>query len=111
MNPENGEILALANSPRLDPNAYWEIADLFPDVTAINKSVTQVYEPGSVFKVLTMAAALDAGVVTPETTIHGLRVYEVGPWEIFNWDRGVWGEQNMIGCMQHSLNVCLRHRC
>lgn len=107
MNPENGEILALANSPRLDPNAYWEIADLFPDVTAINKSVTQVYEPGSVFKVLTMAAALDAGVVTPETTYTDYGVYEVGPWEIFNWDRGAWGEQTMVGCMQHSLNVCL----
>jgi len=31
----------------------------------------------------------------------------VGGWMIYNWDRGAWGNQNMIGCMQHSLNVCL----
>ncbi|HOW90983.1 MAG TPA: penicillin-binding transpeptidase domain-containing protein, partial [Anaerolineaceae bacterium] len=34
-------------------------------------------------------------------------VINVGGWDIYNWDRGAWGEQNMIGCMQHSLNVCL----
>jgi cell division protein FtsI/penicillin-binding protein 2 len=107
MNPENGEILAMANSPRLDPNAYWQINEIFTDVTAINKSVTQVYEPGSVFKVITMAAALDAGVVTPLTPFTDYGVITVGGWDIYNWDRGAWGEQNMIGCMQHSLNVCL----
>ena len=107
MNPENGEVLTMANSPRLDSNAYWEIEDIFTDVTAINKSVTQVYEPGSVFKVLTMAAALDAGVVTPLTPFTDYGVITVGGWDIYNWDRGAWGEQNMIGCMQHSLNVCL----
>jgi cell division protein FtsI/penicillin-binding protein 2 len=107
MDPKNGEILAMANSPRLDPNAYWEIDKIFPDVTAINKAVTQVYEPGSVFKVLTMAAALDAGVVTPLTPFTDYGVINVGGWDIYNWDRGAWGEQNMIGCMQHSLNVCL----
>lgn len=107
MNPENGEILTMANYPRLDPNVYWEINDIFEDVTAVNKAVNQVYEPGSVFKVLTMAAALDAGVVTPLTPYTDYGVINVGGWDIYNWDRGAWGEQNMIGCMQHSLNVCL----
>ncbi len=107
MNPENGEILAMANTPRIDPNAYWEYENIFPAGSSYNKSVNQVYEPGSIFKVLTMAAALDAGVVTPLTPFTDLGVINVGGWDIYNWDRGAWGEQNMIGCMQHSLNVCL----
>lgn len=107
MDPGNGEILAMANTPRLDPNAYWEYEDIFPAGTSYNKSVNQVYEPGSVFKILTMAAALDAGVVTPTTPFNDTGEIEVGGWTIYNWDRGAWGEQDMIGCMQHSLNVCL----
>ncbi len=107
MNPENGEILAMASTPRLDPNAYWEFEKLFPAGTPYNKAVNQVYEPGSVFKILTMASALDAGVVTPLTPFTDTGEIEVGGWTIYNWDRGAWGEQNMIGCMQHSLNVCL----
>ena len=72
-----------------------------------NKAVSQVYEPGSIFKILTMAAALDAGVVTPETPFNDTGQIEVGGTYIFNWDRGAWGAQDMVGCMQHSLNVCL----
>lgn len=107
MDPENGEILSMANTPRLDPNAYWEYEDIFPAGTSYNKSVSQVYEPGPVFKILTMAAALDAGAVTPTTPFTDTGQIEVGGWTIYNWDRGAWGEQDMIGCMQHSLNVCL----
>lgn len=107
MDPENGEILAMANTPRIDPNAYWEYEDIFPTGSSYNKSVNQVYEPGSIFKVLTMASALDARVVTPLTPFTDTGVITVGGWDIYNWDRGAWGDQNMIGCMQHSLNVCL----
>ena len=107
MNPNNGEILAMASNPRLDPNAYWENTTVFPAGVPYNKAVNQVYEPGSIFKILTMAAALDAGVVTPETAFTDTGQIEVGGWTIYNWDRGAWGDQNMIGCMQHSLNVCL----
>jgi len=107
MDPNNGEILAMASNPRLDPNAYWENTKVFPPGVPYNKAVNQVYEPGSIFKILTMAAALDAGVVTPETPFTDTGQIEVGGWMIYNWDRGAWGSQNMIGCMQHSLNVCL----
>jgi cell division protein FtsI/penicillin-binding protein 2 len=65
------------------------------------------YEPGSVLKVLTMAAALDAGTVRPETTFIDTGAIEVGGITIQNWNRDSWGEQNMVGCLQHSLNVCL----
>ncbi len=107
MDPKTGEILAMASTPRLDPNAYWDYDKLYTDGMSYNMAVSQVYEPGSVFKILTMASALDAGAVKWDTAFNDTGVIEVGGWPIYNWDRGAWGAQNMIGCMQHSLNVCL----
>ncbi len=107
MDPETGEILAMATTPRFNPNNYWTYGDVFTAGIPFNKAVSQVYEPGSVFKVLTMAAALDNGTVTPTTEFNDTGVIEVGGWDIYNWDRSAWGLQTMVGCMQHSLNVCL----
>jgi cell division protein FtsI/penicillin-binding protein 2 len=105
--PRTGEILAMASTPRMDLNQYWEASSLFPGRTPYNRDVSMTYEPGSVFKVLTMAAALDAGVVTPATTFYDTGEIECGGYWIHNWNYGAWGEQTMQGCMQHSLNVCL----
>jgi cell division protein FtsI/penicillin-binding protein 2 len=107
MNPENGEILAMAATPRFNPNTYWTYGEIFTAGIPFNKAVSQVYEPGSVFKILTMAAALDTGTVKPTTEFNDTGVIEVGGWDIYNWDRSAWGRQTMVGCMQHSLNVCL----
>jgi cell division protein FtsI/penicillin-binding protein 2 len=107
MDPRNGEILALASTPRLDPNEYWKYPEIFPADTPFDRGVEATYEPGSVFKVLTMAAALDSGKVTPETPFLDTGTITVGGIQLHNWDRGAWGPQDMIGCMQHSLNVCL----
>lgn len=65
MDIKTGEVLAMANAPGFDPNdvARARGEDLF------NRSVTQAYEPGSVQKVLTMAALLDAGLITPDTRL------------------------------------------
>ena len=88
-------------------NEYWNYSQIYTDGVPYNKAIGQVYEPGSVFKILTMAAALDAGKVTPNTPFTDTGVINVGGWDIYNWDRGAWGSQDMIGCLQHSLNVCL----
>lgn len=105
--PETGELLAVAVSERFDPNEYWTYGETFPGITAYNRAIGTTYEPGSVFKVLTMAAALNAGVVDPSTPFLDTGVIMVGGVAIHNWDRGAWGPQDMTGCMQHSLNVCL----
>jgi len=106
--PKTGEILAMASTPRLNPNEYWTYMETFPGETPYNRAVSQAYEPGSVVKILTMAAAIDKGVVRPET-IYDDRTgtFEVGGITIYNWDHAAWGPQDMIGCLQHSLNVCL----
>ncbi|GIV65944.1 MAG: penicillin-binding protein 2 [Chloroflexota bacterium] len=107
MDPKSGEILAMATTPHFNPNEYWRYDEIFPVGSYYNRAISQLYEPGSVFKVLTMAAAIDAGVVQPETPFVDVGAIEVGGIWIYNWDRGAWGPQDMVGCMQHSLNVCL----
>ena len=107
MDPETGDILAMATQPRVNLNQYWEYEDEFKDKTPFNRAVSETYEPGSVFKVLTMSAAFDAGVVDDESTYYDSGRFEYGGSTILNWDRRGHGEQTMQGCMQKSLNVCL----
>ncbi len=107
LDPRTGEIMALATTPRLNLNEYWHYEEIFNDETPFNRGVSQPYEPGSVFKVLTMAAALDSESVTPDTVFVDTGMIEVGGTYIYNWNMGAWGPQDMQGCMQHSLNVCL----
>lgn len=64
MDPKTGEILAMANQPGFDPNHY---AKAKPDCKR-NRAVTDMYEPGSVFKIVAASGALNEGTVTPETT-------------------------------------------
>jgi cell division protein FtsI/penicillin-binding protein 2 len=107
MNPRNGEILAMAATPRMNLNDYGNYFSLYDNGSQYNRSIGMAYEPGSVLKVLTMAAALDAGTVRPDTAFLDTGSIQVGGITIQNWNRDAWGEQNMIGCLQHSLNVCL----
>lgn len=107
MDPETGEFLAMATTGRINLNEYWKFTDQIGGQIPFNQAIGKDYEPGSVFKVLTMAAALDAGVVQPDTEFLDTGLIEVGGAQIRNWNWGAWGPQSMTGCMQHSLNVCL----
>lgn len=109
--PKTGEILGMASTPFFDPNQYWKYQETFPGITPYNRAVGTAYEPGSVFKVITMAAALDSGVADSTTTYNDASgVYWVAnSWPIYNWNYGAWGVQDMTGCMRHSLNVCLAY--
>ena len=64
MRPRTGEILALANLPDFDPNSY----NKFSDDERRNRALADVYEPGSIFKAITLAGALNERAVTPRTT-------------------------------------------
>jgi len=107
MNPKNGEILAMATTPRLDLNNYSNYFSVYDNGSQYNRSIGMAYEAGSVVKILTMAAALDAGTVTPQSTYVDTGSIDVGGITIRNWDRQSWGQQDMTGCLQHSLNVCM----
>lgn len=103
MDPKTGAILGMASWPTFDANDRVKS----PPTVPANPAISGKYEPGSTFKILTMAAALDAGTVTPETTFVDTGYMEVGGADIFNWEHTVWGPQDMTGCMRHSINVCM----
>jgi cell division protein FtsI/penicillin-binding protein 2 len=107
VDPRTGDIMAMATSPRLDLNEFWKYGEVFEGTTPFNRAVSGTYEPGSVFKVLTMASALDSDTVNPQTPFLDTGAIEVGGTVIRNWNSGAWGPQDMLSCMQHSLNVCL----
>jgi cell division protein FtsI/penicillin-binding protein 2 len=107
MDPRNGELLAMAATPRMDLNQFWNYDVIYHNASDFNPAISKPYEPGSVLKILTMAAALDSGTVVPSTTYLDTGAILVGGATINNWNGEPWGVQDMIGCLQHSLNVCM----
>lgn len=102
MNPKDGALLAICNEPGFDPNNYSETADLS---LFNNNAIFTPYEPGSVFKVITMAAALDSGKVSPETIFTDNGFLKFGPHTIRNAASKVYGLQNMTGVLKESINT------
>lgn len=101
MDPKTGKIVVMAQYPTFDPNNYnQESIDLFT-----NMNISQVYEPGSVFKTLTMASALDAGLVSPSTTYMDVGFVDVNDITIRNSDLKANGIQNMSQVLEKSLNT------
>jgi cell division protein FtsI/penicillin-binding protein 2 len=101
--PQTGEILAMASRPSIDvtkPDVGNASQDLFR-----NRAVTDAYEPGSVFKLFTMAAALDLGLVTPDTNWYDSGAVQVDDWTIRNWDLSANGEQTVTQILTKSLNT------
>jgi cell division protein FtsI/penicillin-binding protein 2 len=107
LDPKTGEIIAMATTPRLDINEYWRFSEVFPDQTPFNRPLSQSFEPGSVMKVFSMASALEMEAVELDTVFFDTGWFDYGGIVVQNWDRLAHGEVNMIGCLQHSLNVCL----
>ncbi len=100
MDPYTGEILAMAVRPTFDPNNYQRTPmDLF-----LNPAVSAVYEPGSTFKLVTMAAGLEAGVITPSSAFECKGFMEV-PGGIIKSSTGAHGRETMTEVLQHSCNV------
>ncbi len=104
MDPHTGAILALASRPSVALSTV-DLED--PGLTAIvrNRAITDLYEPGSVFKTITTAAAIDLGRVTPASTYVDAGRVEIGEYVIRNWDFSAHGEVTMTEFLQRSLNT------
>lgn len=104
MDPRNGDILALASLPTYDPVTI-DLDD--PNSMALLRTrvASDIYEPGSTLKVVTMAAAIDAGLVSPHTTFVDTGATVVGDRTIRNFDLSYHGEQTMTQVLQRSLNT------
>ena len=101
MNPKTGAILAMASAPCYSPSDFYD-AD---PTLLLNPAVSKQHEPGSVMKLITMASALDSGVVTPNSTYYDAGVIEVGGHQTYNWDRSAPGTTDMTTLLARSLNV------
>jgi cell division protein FtsI/penicillin-binding protein 2 len=103
--PNKGEIIALANFPNFNPNQYEKYAQE-ENLEIFKNSVTQkLFEPGSVFKPITMAAALEEEKITPQTTYVDEGQVKVDGWSILNYGQRVYGEQTMTNVLEKSINT------
>jgi len=103
LEPDSGKILALANFPNFNPNSYSKIEDF--DI--FQNSLTQkIFEPGSVFKPITMAAAINEEAVTPQTTYQDPGKLVIGGWPIYNYEQRVYpGDITMTEVLEKSINT------
>jgi len=107
MNPYTGEILGMCNYPNYNPNKYNEVEDIR---TYMNPVVMDQYEPGSIFKVITVASGINEGIIDAYSTYidPGCMELDDWPYPICNSDYktiGPRGKQTMIDILDKSLNT------
>lgn len=102
MNPKTGEILAMCSYPDFDPNKYSEVANI---KVFNNPAIFNQYEPGSIFKVITMAMGLDQEKITPDTTFNDSAPVKIANYTIENSDKKSHGVVTMTNVLEQSLNT------
>ncbi|HVO42504.1 MAG TPA: penicillin-binding protein 2 [Aggregatilineales bacterium] len=104
MDPRNGEILAMASYPNFNPNDYYKVDPLLMNDPAISAP----YEPGSVFKIVTLSVALELGKdkkIDLNWTYYDTPVFNKCGIPIYNWDRGGHGSQTFSQVLIKSWNI------
>ncbi|MEN9388175.1 MAG: hypothetical protein RLZZ255_1151 [Cyanobacteriota bacterium] len=103
MDVRNGELLALASNPTYDPNQFWKYKPgLFREW-----SVQDLYEPGSTFKPINLAIALQENAIDPAGKVNDNGQLTIGGWPIFNHDRKGNGLIDFPTVLQVSSNVAM----
>lgn len=106
VDPKTGRILALAGDPSFDPNAYGQVRDFSFFLNPLTEST---YELGSVMKPVTMAGAIEDGVVTSTTTYNDTGEAKIGGYTVRNFDGQAYHTQTMSQVIEKSLNVGMVH--
>ncbi|MDX8044925.1 stage V sporulation protein D [Gracilibacillus sp. S3-1-1] len=102
VNPKDGSVLGMSSRPNFDPANYQEIS---AEVYNRNLPIWSTYEPGSTFKIITLAAALEEGVVDLEEDEYvDDGAIEVGGTELHCWKKGGHGHQTFLEVVQNSCN-------
>lgn len=102
LDPSTGAVLAMCGSPDFDPANYGAVEGLH---VYNNPAIFSAYEPGSVFKPITISAAIDAGVVGPDTTYEDTGLIVIDDHPIKNSDGLAHGIQTMTQVLERSLNT------
>lgn len=106
MDPKTGEIIAMANQPTYDPSKVREVKP--EDINLFdNPAISNSWEPGSIFKPLVMAAALDQGLVTPQTKEEFGAFVTVEGYKIETALRRAYGVETMTQVLENSDNVAM----
>ncbi|HWR39816.1 MAG TPA: penicillin-binding transpeptidase domain-containing protein [Patescibacteria group bacterium] len=101
MDPSTGEILAMASRPTYDPNQFFR----FSENELKNRAVSIVYEPGSTFKPVVAAAALEEKLVAPEDRFFDKGYVEVSGRRIQNWSGEGYGNVSFTDIIKYSINT------
>jgi cell division protein FtsI/penicillin-binding protein 2 len=104
--PHTGRILALANLPDFNPNNYSQEKKL---EVFKNPAIQSIFEPGSIFKPITLAIALEEGKITPQTTYIDQGFIQIGGYTVRNYSQKVWGNQTMTEALEKSINTGAVH--
>lgn len=113
LNPQNGEVLSLVDSPDYNPNLFIEGRDVQalrkilhnPDSPLLNRAIYGIYPAGSIFKIVVAAAGLESKKITPHTRLFCPGRYKVGNEEFLCWDLDGHGWQTITEALTNSCNV------
>lgn len=109
----NGDVMAIVSAPSFDPNLFVRgiSSANYNGLTAddhrplADKTVQGLYPPGSTYKMVTLLAALEAGVITPEETVHCPGYYEIGGRRFHCWKHAGHGRVNAVQSLEQSCDV------
>src|ERR1051326_721008 len=110
LNARTGAVVAMAGAPTFDPNQYGSYANqtgcIGTESVFLNPALYCAYEPGSTMKAVTMAAALDQGLITPNTSFYdpGYIAFNDAAL-VTNWESLPYGTETMTQVLEHSANV------
>ena len=108
LDPRTGAVLAIASVPSYDPNrldALWPSLLRDPASPLLDRATQGLYPPGSTFKIVTASDALDAGVVTPQSTFSDYGGLTIGNFTVHNDEEETTGTQDLAGAFALSSNV------
>lgn len=105
-----GGVLAMASLPSFDPNVFaggitskdWNKLSTDPDNPLSNKAIQNAYPPGSVFKIVTLAAALDRGDTNPGEVFQDKGVYILSGWKFYGWEPKGLGQLTIVDALAFS---------
>jgi penicillin-binding protein 2 len=111
--PETGQVLALASSPSFDQNSFvggitheqWDSLISNPFKPMSNRAIQGEYPPGSTYKIVTALAGLEEGVINEQTTLNCPGYYRLGARVYRCWKRGGHGKVNIIKALEESCDV------
>ena len=117
VDPRNGRILTMASSPTFDPNLFslgistsnWEALINNPEHPLMNRCIQGMHPPGSTYKLVTAAAALEEGLVTNETSFYCSGIYKLGNRSYRCWKRPGHGEVSLMKGIVESCDVYFYH--